>query len=196
MPQPQNNPCPSLGREADICQPLRQGLPEANTTQERQDRQHCSGCITRTEIHPWAQQPSYLGAGTTPVCACPGLVASSGAGLAGSRNTQAAAVLHPLPKPFLCLPGCPCLCRALGSFFIEGIDRKVGAVAQVMSRSEGLILLCQLPRGEGDSAGVRSLAAPRAPCKDTSPPQWPPTAMTPHTWHCTLHRVKRDTLHT
>lgn len=110
MPQPQSSPCPSLGWEADICQPLRQGLPEANTTQERQDRQHCSGCITRTEIHPWAQQPSYLGAGTTPVCTCPGPVASSGAGLAGSRNTQAAAVLHPLPKPFLCFPGCPCLC--------------------------------------------------------------------------------------
>lgn len=65
----------------------------------------------------------------------------------------------------------------------------------MMSRSEGLILLCQLPRGEGDSAGVRSLAAPRAPCRDTSPPKWPPTAVTPRTWHCKLRRAGRGALH-
>lgn len=54
-------------------------------------------------------------------------------------------------------------CRAAGSFVTRAIDGRAGAVVQVMSRSESLVLLCQLTRGEGVDTCVRSLTTQRAP---------------------------------
>lgn len=54
-------------------------------------------------------------------------------------------------------------------FSLAGIDRKAGAVAQVMSRFEGLILFRWLTRGEGVNTFVRSLTTPRVPSGDGSP---------------------------
>lgn len=45
----------------------------------------------------------------------------------------------------------------------RAIDGRAGAVVQVMSRSESLVLLCQLTRGEGVDTCVRSLTTQRAP---------------------------------
>lgn len=90
------------------------------------------------------------------------------------RRPPAGTPQHPLPKRFLSFGGWPC--RALPSFFIRAgvcgggrIDKKAGAVAQVMSRFEGLILLRQPTRGAGVNTFVRSLTTHQVPSGDGSP---------------------------
>lgn len=54
-------------------------------------------------------------------------------------------------------------CRAAGPFVTRAIDGKAGAVAQVMSRSESLVFLWRLTRGEAVNTCIRPLTTRRVP---------------------------------